>query len=73
MAKYRAAVDFADLMDGRHLYHAGDEYPRAGLTASAARIKELLGSDNRARKPLIYAEAEKTDEKPRKKRVKRDD
>lgn len=73
MAHYRAAIDFADLQDGKHFYRAGDTFPREGLTVSAARLDELSGSDNRAGKPLIFAEPEKETpvEKPTKRRVKR--
>lgn len=79
MTKYRAAVDFVDLQDGRHSYHAGDTFPRAGLTVDAARLSELAGSDNRARKPLIVAveepdaAPEEMPEQPVKRRVKRRD
>ena len=61
---YRAAIDFADLQDGRWLYHAGDPYPRDGLTVSPKRIAELAGSDNLAGKPLIVAVAEPAREEP---------
>lgn len=30
MAKYRVIHDFIDLQDNRHLYRAGDKYPRKG-------------------------------------------
>lgn len=79
MTTYRAACEFADLTDGRHRYHAGDTFPRAGLTVDAARLSELAGSDNRARKPLIVAVEEPDaapEEKPKqpvKRRVKKRD
>lgn len=52
---YKARVTFADLQDGRHLYRAGDAFPREGLTVSAKRLSELAGSDNRMGYPLIEA------------------
>lgn len=69
--RYRAAAEFADLQDGKHLYKAGDEFPRQGLTVSAARLAELAGSDNRMGYPLIAAVPEPEPEpKPIRKRVK---
>lgn len=50
---YRAKIDFADLLDGRHLYKAGDEYPRNGYTPDKERITALLGVSNRAGKSVI--------------------
>lgn len=50
---------FADRMDGGRIYEVGDEYPRPGLEATPERIAELAGSDNRARRPLIRADAPK--------------
>ena len=44
---------FADLQDGKHVYEAGDTYPRPGLEVSPERIAELAGSDNRTGSPLI--------------------
>lgn len=53
--QYRAAVKFADLKDGRHIYEAGDTYPRPGLTVSAARLEELSSGRNAMGYPLITA------------------
>lgn len=64
---YIAAVAFADLLDGKHLYSPGDEFPRQGLTVSDARLAELAGSDNRMGYPLI--KAVDAPEKPAKKRA----
>lgn len=58
---FRAIVEFADLQDDKHLYHAGDEFPRNGVKVSAKRIDELKGNSNLARKPLIE---EVKEEKP---------
>lgn len=72
MQQYRAAVTFADLNDGKHLYNAGDVFPREGLTVSAARIAELTGSDNRMGYPLIVAVQEQ-EKRTTRKRVKTND
>ena len=72
--QYRAVMRFADLNDGKHLYEAGDIFPREGLTVTAKRLAELSSGNNRAGLPLIEAVIVK-DEKPKapRKRVKRDD
>lgn len=67
---YRAAVDFIDLQDDNRLYHAGDTFPRDGLTVSDERIAELAGNGNRMGYPLIEQVEEK---KPTRKRVKKSD
>lgn len=46
---------FADLQDGKHIYEAGDNYPRPGLDVTPERLAELASSDNRTGKPLIKA------------------
>ena len=72
---YRAIIDFCDLKDNEHTYRAGDEYPRAGLRVSAARIAELAGSENRMGFPLIEAVDEpkaETARKPARKRTKKE-
>lgn len=48
-----ALIDFVDLQDNKHLYHAGDKFPRAGADVSEERIKELSGSANKLGQPLI--------------------
>ena len=50
---YIARERFVDLIDARHLYEAGEPYPRPGYTPSDERIKQLAGSDNRMGYPLI--------------------
>lgn len=50
---YVAIVRFADLMDGKRIYEAGDTFPRPGLNVSPERLRALEGCDNLARKPLI--------------------
>lgn len=51
--KYKAIRDFVDLQDGRHQYRAGDEFPRPGVTVTVGRLRELAGSKNKSKKPLI--------------------
>ena len=49
---YSVINDFTDLRDGGR-YRAGDEFPRAGVTVSPERLKELSSRDNRRGIPLI--------------------
>ena len=58
---YRVLRNFRDLKDRQYLYRAGDEYPRAGQTASSARIEALMTGKNKAK--LIFIE-EIPEEKP---------
>lgn len=67
---YRAAVDFFDLQDNNRLYHAGDTFPRDGLSVTAERIEELAGDHNRMGYPLIKKVEE---QKPTRKRVNKND
>lgn len=60
---YKVISKFADLQDGKHLYQAGDEYPRNGVKVSEKRIDELKGKNNLAKKPLIEEVADKKVEK----------
>lgn len=55
---YRVIAYFVDLQDGEHAYQVGDAFPREGHTVSEARIKELSGSNNKRRMPLIEAISE---------------
>ena len=50
---YIVLTRFADLQDGKHIYEAGDEYPRLGFDVTPERLAELAGSDNRVGRPLI--------------------
>ena len=50
---YRVIARFSDLLDGGHVYHEGDMFPRQGATATAERIAELKGTANRQNKALI--------------------
>lgn len=65
---YRVITFFIDLQDGEHRYHTGDAFPREGHTVSEERIKELSGSKNRRRMPLIELvedpETKQEEEKP---------
>lgn len=60
---YRVLTDFYDLQDGNHSYHAGDTFPRDGVTVTDGRIAELAGHQNRRRIPLI-AEDKPAPKKP---------
>jgi hypothetical protein len=51
---YKAIAVFRDLQDG-HVYHPGDDFPRAGLTVDAKRINELATNNNRLGRALIQA------------------
>lgn len=50
---YVVIKHFTDLQDDGHSYHAGDIFPREGLTVSQKRLKELSSSNNRQNIPLI--------------------
>lgn len=53
---------FTDLQDNEHPYNVGDTYPRDGVKATAKRIKELSGSQNKQGKPLIKEVADEPKE-----------
>lgn len=50
---YKVLKLFTDLQDDNYRYEVGDEYPRLGLNPSLTRIKELSGSHNKQKTPLI--------------------
>ena len=50
---YRVTTLFADLEDNKHLYHAGDEYPRKGYKPNIERIEFLLSNRNLLGTPVI--------------------
>lgn len=50
---YEVIHFFTDLQDFGHAYKVGDSFPRPGVAASEARLKELSGSNNRQKTPLI--------------------
>lgn len=60
---YEVIHFFTDLQDFNHAYNVGDEYPRQGMAASEARLKELSGKNNKQKKPLIRL-VQETAEKP---------
>ena len=51
--KYEVIHFFIDLCDHNHAYNVGDTFPRTGVVVSDERIKELSGSNNRQKVPLI--------------------
>lgn len=50
---YKVIQRFKDLQDEKHVYEAGDIYPREGLRAKKARIAELASNKNKRGTPLI--------------------
>ena len=50
---YKVIHYFTDLQDFNHPYDVGDEFPRQGVSVTEERIKELSGSLNKQKKPLI--------------------
>ena len=52
---YKVISSFADLQDDRHVYKAGDTFPRKGVKVSEERIAELSSDKNRRGFPLIEA------------------
>lgn len=50
---YKTIKDFIDLQDNGYRYHAGDIFPRNGVSASKKRIEELSTTKNRRHIPLI--------------------
>lgn len=53
--QYIVVKDFSDIQDDRHVYHAGDIFPRMGLEVSEERVAELASRDNRRGEILIKA------------------
>lgn len=53
--KYNVIVDFTDLQDNNFKYHAGDLFPRKGLSVSKERIEALTTDKNRRGFPVIKA------------------
>lgn len=60
---YKALMNFVDLRDNNHRYHAGDSFPREGYEADDDRIAELCSDQNKLGKPVI-AEEKPVDEVP---------
>jgi len=61
---YKALVDFVDLQDNNHRYHAGDPFPRKGYDPGEDRIKELLSSSNLRGIAVITEEKLKKEKAP---------
>ena len=53
---YKVVKAFTDLQDNRHVYNAGDQFPRDGVDVSEDRLKELSSADNKRGVPLIKAD-----------------
>lgn len=53
--QYIVVKDFSDIQDDRHVYHAGDTFPRMGLEVSAERVAELASDNNKRGEILIKA------------------
>lgn len=71
---YRVICYFEDLQDNEHAYNVGDNFPRAGMSVTEERLKELSGYENRQNKPLIEEVAgEVQEEKPKRGRKKKND
>lgn len=67
---YKVIESFADIQDNRHVYKAGDSFPRGGVIVSEERIAELSSDKNRRGKPLIEkAEEKKPVEAPKAEKV----
>lgn len=63
---YKVVAYFNDLQDGSHAYNVGEVFPREGVEASAERLAELAGPNNKRGIPLIEKVAEEA-KKPAKK------
>lgn len=53
--RYIVVKDFSDIQDDRHVYHAGDIFPRMGFEVSEDRVAELASKDNKRGEILIKA------------------
>ncbi len=62
MMSYRVIAEFSDAQDNYRIYRVGDSFPCSCKSVSEKRIKELLGNDNAAKKPLIEKVVEKADD-----------
>lgn len=51
--EYKVIHFFTDLQDSGYPYNPGDKFPRDGVIANENRLRELSGSGNRQKKPLI--------------------
>ncbi len=53
--QYIVVKDFSDIQDDRHVYHAGDIFPRMGFEVSDERVAELASKNNKRGEILIRA------------------
>lgn len=53
--QYKVVKDFTDLKDNRHVYIAGDIYPRDGVAVNDERVAELASTNNKRGEVLIKA------------------
>ena len=67
---FRVIKHFTDMQDNNFAYQVGDEYPRKGMSVLPSRIKELAGSKNRQKTPLIEEIPEKVEEPKKEKKSK---
>ena len=68
---YKVLIEFADTLDNKHLYHAGDNYPREGYKPENKRISELSTDKNKLGKAVIEVVAEAVTEEQPKRRTKK--
>lgn len=52
-SEYIVLKDFADLQDNKHLYRAGDSFPRTGADVGEERVAELASKRNKCGEALI--------------------
>lgn len=60
---YEVIRYFEDLQDNNRPYNVGDIFPHDGMTVKEERLRELSGSNNKQRKPLIRKISEEVEEK----------
>lgn len=65
--KYVVVTDFTDKID-KHIYRAGDTFPRSGVEVSAERVAELTSKDNMRGEVLIKVMQERKVQ-PKKKEI----
>lgn len=69
--KYVVVKDFTDKND-KHVYRAGDTFPREGVEVSEERVAELTTTAN-MRGEILISRVDEPESKPKKaKRVKKD-
>ena len=60
---YKVIHYFTDLQDFNHPYDVGDIFPRQGVSVTEERLKELSGSNNKQKRPLIKCTENKVEQK----------